>query len=76
MGKKKNKQNKNSHQLATTINAPKGMIQQVATWDLNEIVAIPFPAGSGTEAVDLKIAAGVNGWSFQTFYTGGTNVQV
>jgi len=47
------------------------MIQSVATWDLNEIVAIPFPAGSGTLPVDVKLVAGVNGWSYELFYTGG-----
>jgi hypothetical protein len=75
MGKSK-KQHKKNHQIATTVSAPKGMIQSVSTWDLNEIVAIPFPAGSGTLPCDLKIVSGVNGWSYRTFYSGGTAQEV
>ncbi len=43
----------------------------MATWDLNEVVVVNFPAGAGNEPVDLKINAGVNAWGFETFYTGG-----
>jgi hypothetical protein len=38
---------------------------------LNELVAVPFPAGAGNEPVDLTINAGVNAWGFETFYPGG-----
>jgi hypothetical protein len=48
----------------------------VGTWDLNEAVVVPFPAGSGDAAVDLKINAGVNSWGFETFYTGGSTSTV
>jgi len=47
------------------------MIQQVATWDLNDAVVVYFPVGAGNEPVDLKINAGVNAWGFETFYQGG-----
>ena len=48
----------------------------MATWDLNEAVVIPFPAGAGNEPVDLKINGGVNSWGFETFYPGGSTSTV
>lgn len=38
---------------------------------MDDLVAIPFPAGAGNEPVDLTISAGVNAWGFETFYPGG-----
>ena len=36
----KRNRKRNGRGAANTVRAPKGMIQQVSTWDLNEIVPI------------------------------------
>eukprot|EP00918_Siedleckia_nematoides_P010323 GHVU01022543.1.p1 GENE.GHVU01022543.1~~GHVU01022543.1.p1 ORF type:complete len:101 (-),score=9.93 GHVU01022543.1:330-632(-) len=69
-------QRRQAKRQANFVHAPKGAIQQVATWDLNEAVVIRFPAGAGNEPVDLKINGVVNSWGFETFYPGGSTSTV
>lgn len=61
----KRNRKRNGRGAANTVRAPMGMIQQVSTWDLNEVIPITLQGEAArTGNFVVSINAGVNGYDF------------